>query len=40
MAEMEKKVRSIRADDEVYAKFKEVCGYPDKQPLLMILKAV
>ena len=25
MAEMEKKVRSIRADDEVYAKFKEVC---------------
>lgn len=25
MAEMEKKVRSIRADDEVYAKFKEIC---------------
>ena len=25
MAAMEKKVRSLRADDEVYAKFKEVC---------------
>ena len=56
MAEMEKKVRSIRADDEVYAKFKEVCEQAggqnealsalissyelDKQPLLMILRAV